>query len=349
MNKCKNCGSKINKEWKVCPNCGADLKADLKEIVNEVDNTICPECGGKMEGGKCPNCGYIMKNNKHNKLKNIIIIVVAAIIAAAIITTVFFVLKNAKTQKIEIDYQEKYEIKDKDILKYNDIVWDIDDESIVEIDDNTIIGVEPGKTTVNVKRKNGKLLKKYNVVVNLVPIKQIILSTNSLELMDGDTAHVEYSLMPEGASDYGVSWSSADENVATIDEDGNITAQSVGQTTIILSEPSGQMATLTVTVQQKPAYERLSDDEKLFVDAVLNNINYFKSPDSVHINSVEIVSTIYYVVNLSAQNSFGATTASYYYLYDGIGFFDYMDYGLGTPVDCGFDIDLINEAIQEKR
>ena len=75
--------------------------------------------------------------------------------------------------------------------------------------------------------------------------------------------------------------------VVTVSQNGEISVRKVGQTTVIASTADGVVAMCTVDVKQKPAYDRLDEREKEFVDYMLSHIIKFKNPDSVVINAIE--------------------------------------------------------------
>ncbi len=185
-----------------------------------------------------------------------------------------------------------------------------------------------------------------------VKITNIVLSTNSCELTEDETYKLEYTLFPEAAKDEGLVWKSANAAVAEVDQFGIIKALSAGQTTITLSTPEGVVATCAVTVNLKPAYDRLEQHEKAFVDTCLKHINQFKNPDSLVIKEIQDNDSSW-IVKYSAQNGFGGNTVSVKYLSEDSGFWDWEDLGLSLSVtivpDDSFDIALINQAINEKR
>ena len=215
-----------------------------------------------------------------------------------------------ETLSADINYGDTYTFESEKLSKYTGLVWTSSDNSIASVNSQgEIVGNSPG--TVNVTAmNNGKIVAEGTVNVNVVPITGIVLSTNSAEIVVDEGFQLNYTLFPDNASDYGISWRSADESVADINSDGYILAVSPGQTTISASNESGIMATCSVTVKDRPAYERLSKDEKSFVDLALKHINQFKNPDSVVIKGVyksTVDASFDWLVAVSAQNGFGAT------------------------------------------
>ena len=56
MNKCQNCGFKLEEETMFCPNCGVEIESGIKPVIKM--NT-CPSCDFPLEDDMifCPNCG----------------------------------------------------------------------------------------------------------------------------------------------------------------------------------------------------------------------------------------------------------------------------------------------------
>jgi uncharacterized protein YjdB len=81
---------------------------------------------------------------------------------------------------------------------------------------------------------------------NYVPVSSIALSSDTLQLTSGATQKLGISTTPENASD--ITWSSSDESVATVDQNGNVTAQDYGSATITAQSPFGMTAQCEVAV-----------------------------------------------------------------------------------------------------
>lgn len=180
-------------------------------------------------------------------------------------------------------------------------------------------------------------------------INNVTLSTNTCEIVQEETYKLSYVVLPEDASTDVLVWKSADENVATVEQDGTIHAKAAGQTTITVSYGTQVFSSCSVTVLEKSAYLQLNDEEKTFVDAFLTHINDFKNPSSVEIRNVFFVAatdttTDFWEVEVSAQNGFGGFTNDTYYLHADTGFSKSI---IPTYASSGYNIDLINKAIKE--
>ena len=87
-------------------------------------------------------------------------------------------------------------------------------------------------------------------------------------MTDGDTVAVKYTLLPQNASDYGITWTSADESIVTVrNNKGEIRliGQAEGKTTLIATTENGLTEQCAVEVTPQSAYEQLNGNERQFV------------------------------------------------------------------------------------
>lgn len=256
-------------------------------------------------------------------------------------------------ESVELLYGDTYQITNDGLKKYEALEWKSSDLAIAEVQYGQITGVGAG-TALITAQADGKTVAELTVTVKTIPITGIVLSSRMCDLTEEGSLKHEYTLFPEEASDCGLTWKSTDETIATVDESGTIIGIAPGQATISLSTKNGVMDTCTVTVSQKPAYERLSQKERAFVDLALEYLNSFKNPDSVVIKEIEegsLPNT--WVVTVSAQNGFGGNSIDTYMLDDSFGFWNWgsldIDLELDITPDKSYNISLINEAIGELR
>ena len=85
-----------------------------------------------------------------------------------------------------------------------------------------------------------------------IPVSQvngIMLNTNSVRMALDTTVQMVAEVRPSNALDKSLTWVSADESVATVDENGLITGVGVGQTTVtVTSNETGITSVIKVTV-----------------------------------------------------------------------------------------------------
>ena len=102
----------------------------------------------------------------------------------------------------------------------------------------------------NTSNKIANPARLYEYSSEKIPATEVKLDENSVTLEEGKTAQIGYSLVPSNSTDK-VSFMSYDEQVATVDEKGVITAVKPGQTSIIVKANDEAYAYVTVSVTEK--------------------------------------------------------------------------------------------------
>ena len=228
------------------------------------------------------------------------------------------------------------------------MTWESADAEIVEVaDDGTVTAKAPGKAKVAIK-ENGKSVGEYTFNVSIVPIEQIIFSSDTIEVTDGDTVAVKYTLLPQNASDYGITWTSADETIVKVRnvDEVKLIAQSEGKTTIIATTDNEVTAQCAVEVVPKSAYEQLTKDEKEFVNDILPIMSNFKNPASVRFNAIYKLFDGNYTLDVAAQNGFGGNAVTTYMFDANLNYFLKMDNYKETKGNM--NADLVTQAVHEK-
>lgn len=124
-----------------------------------------------------------------------------------------------------------YELKPSNADKVGEAIWSSVNPEIAEItSDGWVTMKAPGKTQIRLSLGGFDLTCTVTVYA---PLKDILLSKDKLELIVGETEQLTVSVAPVNTTDdTTVSFSSADETVATVDAGGNVTAVSPGKTTL---------------------------------------------------------------------------------------------------------------------
>ncbi len=85
-----------------------------------------------------------------------------------------------------------------------------------------------------------------------------LLSQENLSLIVGDTSLAKCRVLPSNATNQGISWTSRDENIATVDEKGLITCVGTGSTVITaMTKDGGFTKEVEVIVREKASADRL--------------------------------------------------------------------------------------------
>lgn len=93
-------------------------------------------------------------------------------------------------------------------------------------------------------------------------VTSITLYKSELSLYTGNSETLTTSIEPNNATNQTVTWESSDPNVATVDENGKVTAKAAGKATITAMADGGKTATCVVQVR-KPATVEASGSTNL--------------------------------------------------------------------------------------
>lgn len=131
-----------------------------------------------------------------------------------------------------------------------DVSFSSADHSIATVSsDGTVSGIKAGTTTITVTTERGGFTDTCAVTVKEVKVTGVTISPNTLTLKPGSNAKLAISISPENASNKGVNIISTDPSVATVDNEGNISALKNGTTVLVVTTKDGGFtATCNVTV-----------------------------------------------------------------------------------------------------
>ena len=113
--------------------------------------------------------------------------------------------------------------------------------------------ISSGTTTVKATTKDGNYTESITIDIEktLVSVNGITLNKNSLELKAGEKLSLIASISPSDSYNKEVYWSSSNNSVVTVNNNGTIKAISKGNAVItVKTEDGGYIATCSVTVTE---------------------------------------------------------------------------------------------------
>lgn len=134
------------------------------------------------------------------------------------------------------------------------VEWKSDDTGVATVNENgKVTAVGLGTTTITVTTTDGDFQDTCTVTVTAPPtvsVTSVTLDKTSLALDVGGSDTLTATVEPDDATNKAVTWSSSNEKVATVDQNGNVKAVGAGKATITAaaSDGSGKTATCEVTV-----------------------------------------------------------------------------------------------------
>ena len=131
------------------------------------------------------------------------------------------------------------------------VTWSSSDPSVATVSDQgEVTAVRAGNCTITATAGGKSAACTVTVSAKEIPVERITLSSTSLSLKEGDSHRLTATVTPSDATDSQVTWSSSDPSVATVSDQGEVTAVRAGNCTITATA-GGKSATCTVTVSAK--------------------------------------------------------------------------------------------------
>ena len=203
------------------------------------------------------------------------------------------------------------------------VTWTTSDANVAEITDEGGGGLQvtakaPGEALITVKTEDGGKTASCTVTVKakIIPVESITLDQSEKTLNIGETVTLKATVSPENATNKNISWSSDKTDVATVDENGNVSANSVGTATI-KATAGGKSATCTITVKPIIAVTKVSitppDSTKIKYGEAIDLVATVEPEDATNKNltwtsSDTTVATVDQNGRVAAQNKAGTAT-----------------------------------------
>ncbi len=131
---------------------------------------------------------------------------------------------------------------------YTTLTWSSSDTSVARVDAfGKVTGVTVGTTEITATAHNG-VSATSRVTVVPIEVTSLQLSASRLYLAVGKSASLRAEVEPQNATDKTVTWTTSNEEVATVNEAGKVTGVGVGNAVITARTSNGVSAICNVTV-----------------------------------------------------------------------------------------------------
>ena len=145
------------------------------------------------------------------------------------------------------------------------------DEEIIRVKGNAVTALKSGQTVLTIASQADPTVTVKYIVLAYQPVTRISVTASEKSVAAGDSITLTPAFNPENATLKEVTWSSSNEGIATVDENGTVTGVKKGNVRITATakDGSGIKANVNVMVTQK-AGEITLDKPELTVDAGRN-------------------------------------------------------------------------------
>ena len=132
----------------------------------------------------------------------------------------------------------------------NNLQWSSAIPSVATVDNSgKVTGVSEGTTIISVSTADGKEMATCVVTVRFQHVENISLDKTQLQLYVGKTATLAASISPSNANNQTITWTSSNPDIATVNDNGVVTAIAEGNAIITVSSVDGnKTATCSVSV-----------------------------------------------------------------------------------------------------
>ena len=135
------------------------------------------------------------------------------------------------------------------------VTWTSSNEAVATVSNEGVVtAVAAGEATITVTSNADNTKTATCTVTVTVPVTGVTLDQSELALTVGDAAvSLTATVAPNDATDKTVTWSSSNEAVATVSNEGVVTAVAAGEATITVTSNADNTKTATCTVTVTPA------------------------------------------------------------------------------------------------
>ncbi|MBQ7862017.1 MAG: Ig-like domain-containing protein [Clostridia bacterium] len=119
------------------------------------------------------------------------------------------------------------------------VTWHCSDTSVLLVDQKgRIKGVKAGTAVVTAKTVDGGFTAQMKIYVKQ-PVTGIRITTTDVKLAVGKSKALSWNIFPDNATNQSINWTSSDTSVATVDQNGVVTAKKAGLTVITATTVDG--------------------------------------------------------------------------------------------------------------
>ena len=152
--------------------------------------------------------------------------------------------------------------------------------------DIEITGKKAGKAVLTVT--SGAIKKECEIIVKVKDVQadKLVLNEKNISLYKNQTVKLTAKTEPVDMVE-GITWTSANEKIATVDKEGKVTAKNIGNTEIIAKTQSGLEEKCKVTVKIKPTGIKITKASETVEMETLGGISALITPSGSDIKDIE--------------------------------------------------------------
>ncbi len=174
------------------------------------------------------------------------------------------------------------------------VTWKSSATEVAEVNEGVVTAVSVGTATITVTTLDGSYSASCEVTVEkgTIYVSGITLDKSEISLTPGESSKLTATVTPPDATDASVVWSSGDENVATVDNTGKVTAVGKGETIITATTTDqGLTATCKVTVTVPVTGISCDQESVTLLDGATAKLNFTVLPENASNTNITLSSS----------------------------------------------------------
>ncbi|MGB5988880.1 MAG: Ig-like domain-containing protein [Marinifilaceae bacterium] len=121
------------------------------------------------------------------------------------------------------------------------IIWTSENEEIAIVEDGVISGIKAGTTNITALSEDSGIIESYKIIVS-ISVESVNITNTITKLEVGKTLQMKATILPIESTNKGIKWETNSKKIATISEDGLVTAIGNGVLTITAKSLGGGKA-----------------------------------------------------------------------------------------------------------
>lgn len=154
------------------------------------------------------------------------------------------------------------------------VAWSSDNEAVATVANGVVTAVAVGEANITVTTEEGGFTATCHITVTPIAVTGVTLDRIAIEITKDFSDTLVATVLPENAANKNVTWTSSNEEVATVGEDGAILAIAPGEAIITVTTEDGNFtATCKVTVTIHDGLLQITLDGIFYSQGIIHNNN----------------------------------------------------------------------------
>ena len=164
---------------------------------------------------------------------------------------------------------------------YKNLIWTVEDDSVLTVNESqqTILFKAPGTSSITIQsERNDKLKKSFDLTCQKIPVSEIRVDKETVELNVGDVHTLEPVVLPENATFKDVTFASTNSSVIEVDaKSGAVKAINEGTAEAIITSVDDPGVSVKVPFKVHMVESPDFDIESISIPGNLGYLNYNKA------------------------------------------------------------------------